>query len=471
MSSTPASTTSRSRQTQSKTATGASSRSRKLSAYGKNFQEHLNDHNVYMNSQKSRPNNAKAIQSELAKERASLSPSKFSEGAFESFQRESEEVAFESDVMTMLFPRLRGTSDILSKQNVLFTEPKPITDDNAVKPKPDVFDGARLQDLSKELKADEDLRSTVIPTKHPSVPVAPNFFLEAKGPDGNAAVAQRQACYDGAYGVRAIHDLQNYRETEPAYDGNAYTFSSTFHASTGTLQLYSHHVTAPTTNGLPEYHMMKLRGFNMTDTRDTFVAGATAFRNARDLAKRHRDAFIQAANTRAARMSAMDPADVTGAYQEIPAPALHETRESVDLSGDGAWQDADGALQQLMADGDDGPLQGETTVIPRYLRAEEDSQKPGQESGRLEGDDPSLSFASSFTSFETETLRSKRPRQSLSPPTKPKRTLPCMSGTGADKGPRITQSSAPTASMQSDSSESRWVETYARKGKVRFKTP
>lgn len=42
----------------------------------------------------------------------------------------------------------------------------------------------------------------------------------------------------------------------------------TYHAGTGTLQLYTHHVTAPTApGGRPEYHMMKLRGFNMRDSR------------------------------------------------------------------------------------------------------------------------------------------------------------------------------------------------------------
>lgn len=33
-------------------------------------------------------------------------------------------------------------------------------------------------------------------------PVAPNFYLEVKEPDGLAAMAQRQACYDGAIGAR-----------------------------------------------------------------------------------------------------------------------------------------------------------------------------------------------------------------------------------------------------------------------------
>ena len=84
--------------------------------------------------------------------------------------------------------------------------------------------------------------------------MAPNFFLEVKGPDGNAAVATRQARYDGAIGSRAMHSLQNYGREEPQYDGKAYTFSSAYH--NGLLQLFVHHVTAPTTTGgRPEYRV------------------------------------------------------------------------------------------------------------------------------------------------------------------------------------------------------------------------
>lgn len=45
--------------------------------------------------------------------------------------------------------------------------------------------------------------------------------------------------------------------------------------------------------------MKKLRGFDMTDSRDTFLKGATAFMNAKDLARNHRDIFGQKANARA----------------------------------------------------------------------------------------------------------------------------------------------------------------------------
>ena len=61
---------------------------------------------------------------------------------------------------------------------------------------------------------EENLSSSIIPTKHPNVPVAPNLFLEAKGLDGSADVVRRQACYDGAYGARGMHKLQNYSEAD-----------------------------------------------------------------------------------------------------------------------------------------------------------------------------------------------------------------------------------------------------------------
>lgn len=154
----------------------------------------------------------------------------------------------------------------------------------------------------------------IIPTKNADVPVAPNFLLEVKALKGGADVALRQALHDGAIGARAMHALQNYGEEHPGFDGNSYSYSSIYHAA-GTLQLYTHHVTAPTApGGRPEYHMTKLRGFDMTDSLETFVQGATAFRNARDLAQRHRNRFIQAADTRAGQPSTDTPeAEITAA--------------------------------------------------------------------------------------------------------------------------------------------------------------
>jgi hypothetical protein len=71
-------------------------------------------------------------------------------------------------------------------------------------------------------------------------PIAPNFFLEAKGLDGSLAVARRQACYNGALGTRGIQSLQSYRQDELIYDNNAYTFTSTYYS--GTLKMYTTYI-------------------------------------------------------------------------------------------------------------------------------------------------------------------------------------------------------------------------------------
>ena len=51
--------------------------------------------------------------------------------------------------------------------------------------------------------------------------------------------------------------------------------------------------------GDPQYHTTQINGFHMTGNRNTFLEGATWFRNARDWAKEQRDEFIARANERA----------------------------------------------------------------------------------------------------------------------------------------------------------------------------
>ncbi|OAA36066.1 hypothetical protein NOR_07672 [Metarhizium rileyi] len=339
MEKTPSSISCRSRVTQSTRATGVSSRSGRSSAYDKGFQQHLIDYGIYPNGYKAgdgrptfEPSDLDNIQEALLyAKRASLSLSNFTQLAFQDFKSKNNRVTFKSDVISTIIPVICGDSRIHSQQNVLFTELEPITSTDAVKPKPDFFDGAFLVDVNEDIRNDIVLRRKVIPTKHHSVPVASNFFMEVKGPDGNASVAQRQACYDGAYGARAMHALQNYGKAEPEYDGYVKTYSSTYHPATGSLQLYAHHITAPVSGsgGRPEYHMTKLCGFDMTNNRATFVQGATVLRNARELAKEHRDQVIQAANEKAAK-----------------AKEQSDKRDQESAS----WQDAHDALQEELAE-------------------------------------------------------------------------------------------------------------------------
>jgi len=305
------------------------------------------------------------------------------------------------------------------------------TYDIAVKPKPDFFDGANLRDIDKKVRDKKDtnsLYSLIIPTKHSTFPVACNFFLEAKAPSGGAHVLRRQACYDGAFGARTMHSLQNYSFDEPVYDGKAYTFSATYHAGTGTLQLYAHHVTAPTTpGGRPEYHMTKLDGFDMTSKLSTYIEGATSFRNLRDLAEEHRNAFIAAANKRAQQSGQVDPAVTTAAQQDEGA----SPDEFVDCEEYLASQDVHGEssappLQQSFAEfGMSQDINEGPALLPNAY-PEDDDQEESQASVLYDGiEEPAASYTTSFTSSfissnDTHSHRNRPKRHnSKSPPSSP----------------------------------------------------
>ncbi|KAM3472264.1 hypothetical protein MY5147_005392 [Beauveria neobassiana] len=77
-----------------------------------------------------------------------------------------------------------------------------------------------------------------VPDCHGHALAAPNLFVEAKAPRGSPD------------------------EDEPAYDGNAHAYCSTYH--NGQLMLYAHHVIGPTAKGeRPEYHITQLKAYSL----------------------------------------------------------------------------------------------------------------------------------------------------------------------------------------------------------------
>jgi hypothetical protein len=249
--------------------------------------------------------------------------------------------------------------------------------------------------------------------------MAPNSFLEIKGPNGSTAVAGRQARYDGALGARAMHALQNYSKDELEYDGNAYAFSSTYHD--GQLKLFTHHITAPSALDSqpecrwpecrrPEYHMTQLGAWSVTNDIDDFRHGATAFRNARDLAKQYRDRFIQSANTRASQARTAAARADTTELKKYKIPTHHE---HMDPAHHITLQKANSEPQHI-ADASPYDLEDadEAPIAPRYPRTEDNSQGPSPEASQEPvalGDDPSMSIVSSFTSGFGGSKRSRQP--------------------------------------------------------------
>ena len=273
--------------------------------YDTNFHQKLIDGGVYPDEYEypdgrvpPLPHNWEDINQRLGQPRSSLSPSQFSDERFREFRRADARVSKENKVTKKVIPIIEGkiTDDKCAEGEVLFTNLAPLTDDDLTAAKPDLYYGARPEQLKRRVR--DELSGYIIPSKQDHFPMAPNFFLEAKGPDGSLAVAGKQACYDGALGARGMHSLQSYRQDEAVYNNNAYTISSIYHG--GTLKMYTSHPSQPNSPGRPpEYYMNQIKGYSVTGDPETFRKGAAAYRNARDLTKEWRDEAINRANERA----------------------------------------------------------------------------------------------------------------------------------------------------------------------------
>ncbi|EGO53984.1 hypothetical protein NEUTE1DRAFT_13042, partial [Neurospora tetrasperma FGSC 2508] len=291
---------------------GVSTKTPKTSAYNGAFEQLMIDYCIYPpfytfpdnpDAETPEPNNLEEEREVLSKRRPSLDSSRFTKKEFRIFQRKNKAAITEATVERTVVPLITGTSDddIRNLSNLLFSDLEPIAGEDVVTPKPDFFDGADMGAIHPKIRSaneDGNLRKLIIPTNNVDAPVLPNFFMELKRPDGHSRVAWRQAMHVGAVGARAMHALTNYGKEEPVYDGNMYTYSSTYHD--GRLNLYAHHVAPPTApSDRPKYYMTAVKSFVLESDMDSFRQGVTAFRNARDRARWHRDNFIRAANAKA----------------------------------------------------------------------------------------------------------------------------------------------------------------------------
>ncbi|KAF2276697.1 uncharacterized protein EI97DRAFT_376289 [Westerdykella ornata] len=303
--------------------TTSTTKTKSTGAYSRNFHQHLVDHAIYPDAYEypdgsvpAEPNNWEDLV--LAQLRPSLSPSQFSDGKFREFKRADAHATKENQVSELVIPIIEGKiRDAKCRSGgIPFNNLDPLTDGTLKPGNPDVYYGARPEQRSREIR--DELGGHIIPSTQHVLPLAPNFFLAAKGPDGSAAVAKRQACYDGALGARGMHSLQSHGRVEPVYDNNAYTVTSTYHD--GTLKMYTSHVASPCTpGGRPEYHMTQINSWGMTGNARTFRQGATAYRNARDWCKHKRDEAISQANERTYPVEAEAMTSDAGAS---PAPSF-----------------------------------------------------------------------------------------------------------------------------------------------------
>ncbi|RKL09692.1 hypothetical protein BFJ70_g16629 [Fusarium oxysporum] len=185
--------------------------------------------------------------------------------------------------------------------DISFTNIDHLTDVSLICAKPDLYYGARPEQLHKEVR--RVLDNYIVPSTQDDLPILPNNFVEVQGPDGSLSVATRQALYDVTLGTRDFQSLLSYGATELHYDNKASALAWTYHG--GTLKAYASHVLEPSTpEAPPGYAMTQTKGWSLTSDLETFRQGATAYRNGRDWAKNQRDEAIAEANGKVADIEA-----------------------------------------------------------------------------------------------------------------------------------------------------------------------
>ncbi|KAH7309914.1 hypothetical protein B0I35DRAFT_453500 [Stachybotrys elegans] len=268
------------------------------------------------------PENIDDIKRVLEQPRKSLSPSRFSKEEFKKFKRADAHATKESRVVATVIPIIEGDAGDPRgvASDVAFSNLDHLTDGSLVCAKPDLYYGARPEQWKKEVR--EALSNFIVPSTQDDLLIAPNNFLEVKGPDGSLSVATRQATYNAALGSRALHALQSYG-MEQIHDNKAYTLTWTYHG--GHLKAYASHPIPPSTPGMQSgYAMTQVNSWSLTGNVDIFRQGAAAYRNGRDWAKLQRDQAIAQAN----KIAPMPTATTDTSEDELSLEFAHPPKRS-----------------------------------------------------------------------------------------------------------------------------------------------
>ncbi|KPM34284.1 hypothetical protein AK830_g12293 [Neonectria ditissima] len=269
--------------------------------YDRNFEQHFIDYGIFLpdyehhdGRDNPEPENIEEIRQALARHRPSLGH--LSKKDFKNFKKADSRVRRERDVIKFVIPIIEdkdGDARCVAG-GVPFKNLYQLTDGSLFAAGPDQYYGARPEQLHRRIR--KKLDNSIVPSTDKSVPIAPNFFLEAKGPASSPDVALRQSCYNGALGARGIHNLRAYAAVDKSpYDKKAYTLSASYQL--GCLKLYASHPVL-VSDGQTQIVMTQVTAICLTGDLDSFRKGAAAFQNAVDWAKEQRDQIIKEANQR-----------------------------------------------------------------------------------------------------------------------------------------------------------------------------
>ncbi|EGE04188.1 hypothetical protein TEQG_03219 [Trichophyton equinum CBS 127.97] len=270
------------------------------SIYNGNFEQNLIEYGIYPDEYMfpegqitAVPDNLDEINKRLAKRRPSLSLLRCPDSEFRQFKYLDTSSRISRPALNYLLQTIEGkTPDYYYMDFGLpFNGLAPLTDGFQVTAKPDRYTSAYLESLRPQLR--EEFSDFIIPSRESRL-IAPNFFLQARGPDRSLATVLRQACYHSALGARGIHKLRSYicdNQEDSIYNNKAYTLTLIYHG--GHLRLFTTH---PIARGEklsdPKYIITQLNSWSLVSNAESFREGVATYRNARDWAKEQRNTII-----------------------------------------------------------------------------------------------------------------------------------------------------------------------------------
>ena len=251
------------------------------SPYDRAFSQHLIHHGVFpMNytyphgGSPPQPDNLEDIQKVITTRRASLAT--ISNSELQDISRKLTGPKTESQVgeaVSML--RSKREDPACTSGSIPLRNFAALTDGTLTPPNPDVYYGARPEQFDSNLQS--LLGTLVIPSTDESKPILPTFFLALKSKRGTFEVAETQACYDGAFGARAIHALCSLIKGRHFYNNNAYTITAIL--VNGLLRVYSSHIFESRDPGrTTECALTRIGSWDCEDPK-TCLQGIQAYRN------------------------------------------------------------------------------------------------------------------------------------------------------------------------------------------------
>ncbi|KAB8337285.1 hypothetical protein FH972_021586 [Carpinus fangiana] len=222
---------------------------------------------------------------------------------FDRFSRACSDAKDENEITAIVLREL-DFQDLLRGPNEVFNN---VCMHHPISPKisssqPDRYCGEKKSSIPFSVST--ALLKYIQPSTSADCLLAPNFFLEFKGPKGTAAVCKRQAFHNGAIGAQAMHMMRQHIDIpeKTLFDAKAYTITITIEASTA-ISIYSTHVTQQidahqNIKRAPEnslsYHIVEIGTYHLRSSVESFVEGLSALSNAHSWARRQRRKLLSA---------------------------------------------------------------------------------------------------------------------------------------------------------------------------------